>query len=248
MKTEACHTALVVGGGAGMGAAVSRELARRGLQIFVADINIHQAQSVAQKITGSGGAATALRVDVSSSLSVLNLFNKLRELTDRLDAMVNTAGILGETVFVEDMSDEQWRRVMSVNLDGTFYCCREAVRWMSEGKSGRIINFSSVAGLTPTPGALHYSASKAAVIQLTKTLAKEVARYNIRVNAIAPGYVETPMLERIDPPFREHILKMTPLKRFGTVEEIASLVGFLVSDAADFFTGQILSPNGGLVI
>jgi len=202
MKTEACHTALVVGGGSGMGAAVSRELARRGLQIFVADINIHQAQSVAQKITGSGGAGTALQVDVSSSLSVLNLFNELRELTDRLDAMVNTAGILGETVFVEDMNDEQWRRVMSVNLDGTFYCCREAVRWMSEGKSGRIINFSSVAGLTPTPGALQYSASKAAVIQLTKTLAKEVARYNIRVNAIAPGYVETSMLERIDPPFR----------------------------------------------
>lgn len=248
MRTEACHTVLVVGGGSGMGAAISRELARHELEIFVTDINASHTRSVAQEITTSGGVATPLQVDISDSTDVMSLFGKLRGLTNKLDVLVNAAGILGEIAFIEEMSDEQWKHVMSVNLDGTFYCCREAVRWMKESRSGRIINFSSVAGLSPTPGALHYSASKAAVIQLTKTLAKEVAHYNIRVNAIAPGYIETPMLDEIDPTFKEHIQQMTPLKRFGTVEEIAGLVGFLVSQEADFFTGQVFSPNGGLVI
>jgi NAD(P)-dependent dehydrogenase (short-subunit alcohol dehydrogenase family) len=137
---------------------------------------------------------------------------------------------------------------LAVNLDGTFYCCREAVRWMRGTGGGRIINFSSVAGLMPTPGALHYSSAKGAVNMLGKTLAQEVARHNIRVNVIASGYIRTPMLEGLPEGFEDYILKRIPLKRLGEVEEIASLVSFLASPEADFFTGQVISPNGGLVI
>lgn len=239
-RTYSCRTALVTGGASGIGRAIVDALAARGTRVFVGDVT---------DAAPAGLAAESFLVDISDSTQVAEMFATLRTRCDSLDLLVNGAAILGETTLIEDMTDAQWRRVMSVNLDGTFYCCREAVRWMKEpGRGGRIVNFSSVAGLMPTPGALHYSASKGAVIQLTKTLARETARYNIRVNAVAPGYIRTPMLDAMDESFREQTLHRTPLKRFGTVEEVAGLVAFLASSEADFFTGQVLSPNGGLVI
>jgi NAD(P)-dependent dehydrogenase (short-subunit alcohol dehydrogenase family) len=181
-------------------------------------------------------------------MSVVSLFNDLRQRAERLDLLVHTAAILGQTVLIEELDDDQWHRMISVNLDGAFFCCRETVRWMKRHQSGRIIIFSSVASLTPTPGALHYSAAKGGINMLGRTLAQEVSKYNIRVNMIAPGYVNTPMLDGLPEGFAEHIIKKTPLKRFGEAAEIAGLVSFLASPAADFFTGQIFSPNGGLVI
>lgn len=138
--------------------------------------------------------------------------------------------------------------MMAVNLDGAFYCSREAARWMKERKSGRIVLFSSIASLTPSPGALHYAVAKAGVNMLGRTLAKELAKHNIRVNVVAPGYVETPLLEGLPEGFSEYVLKQTPLKRLGEANEVAGLVAFLASTEADFMTGQILSPNGGIVI
>ena len=247
MKTEVVKTALVIGGGSGMGRSAAAALGNLGIRVFVADLDVEAARETAN-IPGLKGRGEAFQVDVSQSDSVVILFEALRERVDRLDLLVHTAGMLGRTVFIEDMTDEEWRRMMAVNLDGMFFGCREAVRWMKEHRTGRIILFSSVASLTPTPGAAHYSASKGGVNRLGKTLAKEVARHNIRVNIVAPGYIETPMLERLPEGFADFIVKKTPLKRLGEPEEIGALVAFLASPEADFFTGQVLSPNGGFVI
>jgi 3-oxoacyl-[acyl-carrier protein] reductase len=248
MKTMAVQTALITGGGSGMGRMIAQDLFQRGIDVFIADLNLTAAQDTVKEINDLPGRAEALAVDVSDSESVAALFSDLRKRIDRLDLLVHTAAILGQTIFVEDMTNKDWRQMMAVNLDGTFYCSREAVRWMKLHKTGRLILFSSVASLTPTPGALHYSAAKAGINMLGKTLAQEVAKYNIRVNVIAPGYIHTPMLKGLPQSFPDYILKKTPLKRFGEVEEIAGLVSFLASSEADFFTGQIISPNGGLVI
>ena len=248
MKTRMVQTVLITGGGSGMGRSAALELCRAGRRVYVADVNLVAAEETVQAAHGLAGRAEACEVDVSQSRSVGALFDDLRQRTERLDMLVHTAAILGETVLIEDLNDDQWRRMMSVNLDGAFFCCRQAVRWMKTHRSGRIILFSSVASLTPTPGALPYSTAKGGINMMGKTLAQEVAGYNIRVNMVAPGYVDTPMLAGLPEGFPDYILKKTPLKRFGDVEEIAGLVSFLASPEADFFTGQIFSPNGGLVI
>jgi 3-oxoacyl-[acyl-carrier protein] reductase len=248
MKTLPVQSALITGGGSGMGRTISLALCRSGIRVFVADLNLAAAEKTVLAAQGSAGQAEACEADVSQSTSVMSLFQDLRQRVERLDLLVHTAAILGRTVFVEDLQDEDWRQMMAVNLDGAFYCCREAVRWMKAYESGRIIIFSSVAALTPTPGALHYSTAKGGINMMGRTLAQEVAKYNIRVNIIAPGYVDTPMLNGLPEGFATLILKKTPLKRLGEVEEIAALVSFLASPEADFFTGQVFSPNGGLVI
>jgi NAD(P)-dependent dehydrogenase (short-subunit alcohol dehydrogenase family) len=248
MKTGKVETALVVGGGSGMGRAAAIELARQGISVYVADLNLAAAEETARLATGTQSHPEPFQVDVSRKESVSSLFQRLRERVPRLDLLVHTAAILGRTVMIEDMTDEDWRQMIAINLDGVFYCCREAVRWMKDHRSGRIILFSSVASLTPTPGALHYSAVKGAVNMLGRTLAQEVAKHNIRVNVIAPGYIRTSMLNGLPDGFSDYIIKRTPLRRFGEVEEIAALVSFLASPQADFFTGQVFSPNGGLVI
>jgi len=248
MKTKKVETALIVGGGSGMGRAAALELARQEIRVFAADLDLKGAEETAGLVPAVSSRGEAFQVDVSQRESVSSLFRKLQQRAERLDLLVHTAAILGRTVFIEDMTDDEWRQMMAINLDGVFYCCREAVRWMKPHNSGRIILFSSVASLTPTPGALHYSAAKGGINMLAKTLAQEVSKYNIRVNVIAPGYIETSMLKGLPEGFSDYILKRTPLRRLGDVQEIASLVSFLASPEADFFTGQIFSPNGGLVI
>ncbi len=246
MKTKKIMNALIIGGGSGMGRAAAMALDQRGIQVFVADLDVAAARETVAKLSASRGEAFS--VDVSRSDSVSGLFQSLRERVDRLDLLVHTAGTLGRTVFVEEMTDAEWRKMMAINVDGMFYACREGVRWMKEYETGRIILFSSVASLTPTPGALHYSASKGAVNMMGRTLAKEVSRYNIRVNVVAPGYIETPMLDGLPDGFSDYVIKKTPLRRLGEPGEIGALVAFLASPEADFITGQVLSPNGGFVI
>ena len=240
--------ALVIGGGSGMGRAAAETLLQQGYNLHLADLAIDACRKWAASQGPDQARIKAFPVDIASSASVADLFSNLKNCCDRLDLMVHAAGILGKTAFIEDLEDDEWRQMMRVNLDGVFFCCREAVTWMKAHQAGRIILFSSVASLTPTPGALHYSTAKGGVNTLGKTLAKEVARHNIQVNIIAPGYVETPMLDNMPDGFLNHILKKTPQGRLGTPSEIAALVSFLASDEAGFFTGQVFSPNGGLVI
>ena len=227
MKTKKIETALIVGGGSGMGRAVAAELGRAGIRIFVADLNLAEAKQTAQAILDAKGDAAAFSVDVSSSASVSALFLKLRETAGRLDLLVHTAAILGRTVPIEDLPDEEWRRMMAINLDGVFYCCREAVRWMKLHQTGRIILFSSVASLTPTPGALHYSAAKGGINMLGKTLAQEVAKYNIRVNVVAPGYVATPDAGRAYP--RDSPITFSRERRFAVSARPGRLPGWSLS-------------------
>ena len=248
MRTGTIDTTLITGGGSGLGRAAALALGAKGIRVWVADLDRQRAQAVAQEVVKAGGRARALVVDVARSESVAALFRELRQEEEALGLLVHTAAVMGRTAFVEEISDSEWRRMMAVNLDGPFFCCREAVGWMKETGGGRIILFSSVASLTPTPGAVAYSAAKGGVNLLAKSLAAETARHNIRVNVIAPGYISTPMLEGLPQGFEERIIRKTPLKRLGRPEEVAGLVAFLATAEADFFTGQVLSPNGGLVI
>lgn len=248
MKTQPIQNVLVTGGGSGLGRAVAQRLARVGKRLFVADLDLQGARETVQQMGREGSQAEPFPVDVSEEDSVAALFQALRARADRLDMLVHTAGIMGETRFLQEMSLADWQKIQSVNVDGTFLCSRETVGWMQETGGGRIVLFSSVAGLTPTPGAAAYSTAKGGLISLTRSLASETAKLNIRVNAVAPGYMQTPMLEHLPNGFAEFIQKKTPLKRLGSVEEISGLVEFLASPEADFFTGQVLSPNGGLVM
>lgn len=246
MRTRPVKTALITGAGSGLGREAALILAGDGVRVFVADVDLEAARRTASTVTGSGGRVTAIEADVSDAAAVGSMFEKVAGVD--LDMLVHAAAILGETVFLADMDDDQWRRMMAVNLDGAFYCCRGAVRAMRETGGGRIVLFSSVAALQATPGAAHYSAAKGGVTMLAKSLASESARHNIRVNVIAPGYVATPMLDDLPEGFEDYIIKRTPLGRLGDSWEIAGLVRFLASKEADFFTGQVFSPNGGLVI
>ena len=248
MRTANVETALITGGASGMGLAAAKALSSRGVRVMIADVDLDRAREAARNITSGGGRAEAFQVDISDGSSVRDLFMRLKEVAQKLDLVAHSAAILGETAYLEDVTDEAWRRMMAINLDGVFFCCREAVRWMKETGGGRIVLFSSVASLTPTPGAIPYSAAKAGVNMLAKSLASEAAKHNIRVNVIAPGYVRTPMLGGLPDGFEEYIVKKTPLKRLGEVDEVAGLMSFLASEEADFFTGQVFSPNGGLVI
>lgn len=264
--------ALVTGGGSGIGRAIALAFAREGAMLAVNDIREEAAQQVVDEITAAGGRAMSVPADVADGRAVLKMFTRFLTVWDTLDILVNNAGtvflaphvvanfeqmagemasgarpttVIGATTTMED---GVWRRTLAIHLDGTFHCTREALKVMEVRRRGKIINMASIAGTTGLAGSPDYCAAKAGIIGFTKSVAKEVGHLGIQVNALAPGFIDTPLLNDVSPAMKMVFIAQTPLGRLGTAEEIAAAALYLASPAADFVTGQVLSPNGGFAI
>ncbi len=239
--------ALVTGGAKGIGAAICRALAEQG---YTLAINYNTSSVEAQELKTELSSLTCVEVfcaDVSDSSQVQNMFSAINNVFGGVDILVNNAGISQQVLFT-DITDEMWQKVIGVNLTGAFNCCRQALPYMINNKSGVIVNIASMWGETGASMEVHYSASKAGLIGLTKALAKEVGLSGIRVNAVSPGVVLTDMMSSFSDEDKDVLKEETPLNKLGTPEDIAQAVSFLVSENASFITGQVISVNGGFVI
>lgn len=250
------QVAIVTGAGQGIGQAVALALAKEGVDVVVADVNIDTAKETAKEIESFGRKALALKVDVSSDKEIKEMLDTTLEKLGKIDILVNNAGISprkpdGSRTLVFEMSEEEFDRVIAVDLKGVFNCSKYVVQHMIKRGSGIIVNISSCsAKLTDlrAPSGAHYNAAKAGVSNFTTSLANEVAQYNIRVNAIAPGRIQTGMAMTTTPEFEAALPKVIPLGRVGLPEDIANAVLFLVSDMSSYITGEILDVNGGLLM
>ena len=268
------QVALVTGAGSGIGRAIARRFAEEGARVVVNDIRPETAASTAAEI---GRDARPVVADVADSAQVRAMFAEVERTLGGVDVLVNNAGVgeveeedaerretlrakmqarvsemLAGTIethwdVTQSLSDEAWARMLAVHLNGTFYCTRAALALMSRVNRGAIVNLSSVAGLMGLEVAPHYGAAKAGILGFTRSVAREVASRGIRVNAICPGWIDTPILDPLPPMVRMLAQRQTPLGRLGTPDEVASAALFLASDEASFITGQWLSPNGGLL-
>ena len=237
---------VVTGGNRGIGRAIVEELARQGAQVaFTYFQQREQAEALQQRLTAAGSSVLALQADVKEMKQAQSAIAETIERFGRLDGLVNNAGIVRDKALML-MDSADWQDVLDTNLTGAFNICRAAIVTFMKQRSGRIVNIASVAGISGMPRQVNYSASKAGLIGLTKALAKEVAGYNITVNALAPGYIETDMTAGIDDKRKQELLKQIPLGRFGQASEIAGIAALLLSDAASYVTGQVIVIDGGL--
>ncbi len=240
------RVALVTGGGRGLGRAMALAFAGAGADVAVASRTREHLEVVVQEIRARNRRGIAVEVDVTNSASVTRMVETTRKEFGRIDVLVNSAGV-GWVSRVTQMNDDLWKLIIDTNLTGTFYCCREVTRLMVEQKNGSIINMASVAGAKGPPGLGAYAASKGGVIALTRVLALENARYNVRVNAIAPGYFRTDMNAAVldDPELGPKIIGRIPMRRPGRPEEIGPLAVYLASDDASYVTGEVNLISGG---
>ena len=240
--------AVVTGAGRGIGRAIAIQFAELGAKVVVNYRNsITQVEELLTDIKNTGGEAFAVRADISREEEAKSLINATVEHYGRVDVLVNYAGITRDNLLMR-MTEEEFDSVMNTNLKGTFFCLKHAAAVMLKQRSGRIINISSVVGITGNIGQVNYAASKAGVIGMTKSAARELASRGITVNAVAPGFIQTDMTDGLPDKVREASLASIPLKRYGTVREIAGAVSFLASEAAGYITGQVLQVDGGMVM
>lgn len=239
--------ALVTGGAQGIGQTIAEELAKEGAHVVLADVNREGAEKTAETIRKSGGSASGVRLDVSNAEEVQNVFNSISKDYKPVDILVNNAGITRDGLMMR-MKEEDWDRVLSINLKGCFLCSQQAVKQMMKQKRGSIANIASIVGVMGNFGQANYSASKAGVIGLTKTTAREVASRGITVNAVAPGFIDTEMTRVLDENVKQKLIEQIPLARLGLPEDVARCVAFLVSDRASYITGQVINVNGGMLM
>ena len=264
--------ALITGGARGLGASIAKHFSKEGAKIILCDINTDLANKIAKELGGK-----AYYMDVSNSKNVEETFSKINSDFNQLDILVNNAGINGfenrqslldERIKVNNLqskefsetgkikshfdvtvnlNDEDWHKMIGIHLNGSFFCTREALKIMNNQESGSIINMGSVLGTTGGPSSPHYSAAKAGILGFTRATARELASRNIRVNAIAPGYIDTEMTTHLGD-VKKIVMSATPMKKFGVAEDIAWAAVYLASDESKFVTGQTISPNGGFVM
>jgi 3-oxoacyl-[acyl-carrier protein] reductase len=237
--------ALVTGAAQGIGRSVALLLAQKGVDIVISDINLEKAEETAKEVEALGRKVMAIRADVANTKDVERMVEAILERFGQIDILVNNAGIARDKLILR-MTEEDWDAVLNVNLRGTFNCTKAVIRHMSKQRKGKIVNIASVVGEMGNVGQANYSASKAGVIGFTKTIAREFAQRGINVNAIAPGYIETPMTEALPEKVKEELRRMIPLERLGRPEDVAQAVLFLVSEASSYITGQVLNVNGGI--
>lgn len=240
--------ALVTGASRGIGRATALMLAERGANVAINyQGNEERAREVLNQVEEMGREAILVKADVSDYEQVEKMVDEVLRRFGRIDILVNNAGITRDTLIMR-MKEEDWDAVINTNLKGVFHCIKAVTRPMMKQRSGKIINLSSVVGVSGNPGQANYVAAKAGVIGLTKSAAKELASRGITVNAVAPGFIETDMTDVLDEKLKEEMLKWIPLARFGKPEDVARLICFLSSSDADYITGQVIHVDGGMVM
>jgi len=237
--------AFITGAAQGIGKSIAIGMASEGANVAIADVNLESAEETAKEIQKMGVKSIAIKLDVSSQEDVINAFSTFTGELGPVDILVNNAGITRDTLLMR-MKEEDWDAVININLKGTFLCSKEAVKLMAKQRQGKIISISSVVAFMGNPGQSNYSSSKAGLIGLTKTIAKEYAGRGIRANAVAPGFIQTAMTEALTDKVKDEMKKAIPLGTFGTAEDVTNAVIFLSSAESDYITGQVIHVNGGM--
>ncbi len=240
--------ALISGASRGIGAQMARQLAQRGIKVIINySKNTDAAASLQQEIRREGGECEIMQFNVSDFEETKNAVSNIIEKNKRIDYLVNNAGITADNLILK-MGEDEFGRVIDVNLKGAFNCTKHVSKWMIKHKFGVIVNMASVVGLMGNAGQSNYAASKAGLIGFTKSLAKELGSRNIRVNAVAPGFIETEMTEKLNIIQKKSLIGSIALKRLGTTKDVANLVEFLLSENASYITGEVINISGGLYI
>ncbi|MBN2831033.1 MAG: 3-oxoacyl-[acyl-carrier-protein] reductase [Candidatus Omnitrophica bacterium] len=239
--------ALITGGARGIGKAIAVVFAREGADVVIADVNLGLALQAASEIESLGRKALALELDVTDYTKVEEGVNKILDKLGKVDILVNNAGITKDNLLLR-MSQAEWNAVINVNLKGTFNCIKAVSRPMVKQRSGKIISIASIIGLMGNWGQANYAASKAGIIALTKTVAKELASRNINANCVAPGFIQTDMTAKLADEVKRKMMEAIPMAKLGTPEDVANVCLFLASEESGYITGQTLTVDGGMVM